>query len=233
MLSALLSIIKEIIFVVGYVNGSNSFPGPLPAAEEKRLIALSRTGDEEAKSKLVEHNLRLVAHIAKKYAVNGRSSDDLISIGTIGLIKAVASFNSDKGSTLSTFAAKCIENEILMSIRAEKRSVSEISLNEAAGKDKEGNELSIEELLGTDSDEIAEIVELRLMSDKLRTTMTRFLTKREQTVLELRYGLWDNSVLTQREIASRLKISRSYVSRIETKALSKLRKAYAGQTDSI
>ena len=120
-----------------------------------------------------------------------------------------------------------------MSIRAEKRSVSEISLNEAAGKDKEGNELSIEELLGTDSDEIAEIVELRLMSDKLRTTMTRFLTKREQTVLELRYGLWGSSVLTQREIASRLKISRSYVSRIETKALSKLRKAYAGQTDSI
>ena len=215
----------ELLFLVGYVNNTGSFPEPLNPADEERYLALCANGDEAARSKLIEHNLRLVAHIAKKYATTTRETDDLISIGTIGLIKAVSTFNDKKGTALATYAARCIENEILMSIRAEKKSANDLSLNDPVGTDRDGNEISIGETLGSDPDSVQSKVELSLAAEQLRKAMTNSLTERERIVLELRYGLLGNKNMPQREIASLLGISRSYVSRIESKAISKLKRA--------
>jgi len=226
MLDFIIQLFQDIFFFTAYVNGGNSFPEPLPPAQEQELIALCVAGDQEARAKLIEHNLRLVAHIAKKYA-NGRDMDDIISIGTIGLIKAVSTFNTTKGTALATYAARCIENEILMSIRAEKRLTNEVSLQESIGTDKDGNDISLADLLGSSETLVSDEAELNIASQHLMRIMKKVLTERERVVIQLRYGILGGPCLAQREIANMLDISRSYVSRIEKKALMKLNHAFA------
>ena len=202
---------------------SSSFPSPLSEKEEQALIGRLADGDSEAKTMLIEHNLRLVAHIAKKYAGPGACQDDLISIGTIGLIKAVGTYSGRKSTRLATYAAKCIENEILMSIRSSKRIRQEVSLSLPIGIDKDGNEISFNDILGTDTDEIVDSIDLKIQISRLREAISSCLSHREQAVITARYGLDGLEPRPQREIASCLGISRSYVSRIEKKALEKLR----------
>lgn len=222
MLDAILQLAREIFFFAGYVSTGSSFPEPLEPEEEKECLARLAAGDAEARVRLIEHNLRLVAHIAKKYAGRQRDTDDLISIGTVGLIKAVSTFNGDKGSALATYAARCIENEILMSLRAEKKRSGEVSLNESIGVDKDGNNISLAEVLGSDPDDVQRHVELNIATEQLRRAIATALTPRERVVVELRYGLTGRAPMPQREIAALLGISRSYVSRMEKKALGKL-----------
>ena len=218
---------NPLVLLSGYVSMGNSFPQPLSDEEEASLLALYESGNQQAKNLLVEHNLRLVAHIAKKYTGSGRSSDDLISIGTIGLIKAVNTYNRGKSVRLATYAAKCIENEILMHIRASRKIRYEISLNEPIGTDKDGNEISFNDILGTDGDAIVDDLEYKLQVRKLHHAIDTLLTSRERTVILLRFGLNGQDCQTQNEVASQLGISRSYVSRIEKKAVSKLKAAFA------
>lgn len=221
----LLELLQELFLLAGYVGGSRSFPPPLPAAEEARLVRQMQSGSEEAREKLITHNLRLVAHIAKKYVRCGRDADDVISIGTIGLIKAVSTFDAQKSTALSSYASRCIENEILMSIRLERKQVAEVSISEPIGLDSDGNNISIAEVLGTEPDMIFDAVRQRLDTERIFRTMQWALTERESTVVRLRYGLFGMQRLSQREIANLLGISRSYVSRIEKKALEKLNTA--------
>ena len=221
----LLELLQELFLLAGYVGCSGSFPPPLPAAEEARLVRQMRSGSEEAREKLITHNLRLVAHIAKKYVRCGRDADDVISIGTIGLIKAVSTFDAQKSTALSSYASRCIENEILMSIRLERKQVAEVSISEPIGLDSDGNNISIAEVLGTEPDMIFDAVRQRLDTERIFRTMQWALTERESTVVRLRYVLFVMQLLSQREIANLLGISRSYVSRIEKKALEKLNTA--------
>ena len=202
---------------------SSSFPNPLTEKEEQHYVKLLEQGDPAARKALIEHNLRLVAHIAKKYVGPAASQDDLISIGTIGLIKAVGTYSRKKSTRLATYAAKCIENEILMSIRASRRVRQEISLSLPIGVDKDGNEISFNDILGTDTDEIIDSIDLKIQVSNLRNALKEALTEREQTVVIARYGLDGSEPKPQREIARALGISRSYVSRIEKKALDKLK----------
>ena len=202
---------------------SSSFPSPLTEKEEQHYVKLLEKGDEQAKAILIEHNLRLVAHIAKKYQGAGASQDDLISIGTIGLIKAVSTYSGKKSTRLATYAAKCIENEILMSIRASRRVRQEISLSLPIGVDKDGNEINLNDILGSDPDEIIDSISAKIQAGKLYDAISAALSERERTVIIWRYGLMGKDALPQREIARALGISRSYVSRIEKKALEKLR----------
>lgn len=202
---------------------STSFPNPLTEKEEQHFVKLLEQNDPTAKTVLIEHNLRLVAHIAKKYTAFGNNQDDIISIGTIGLIKAVNTYSGKKSTRLATYAAKCIENEILMSIRASKRIKQEISLSLPIGTDKDGNEISFNDILGTDTDEIVDSIDLKIQVGNLKKAIKEALTKREQAVITARYGLDGNDPKPQREIAKELNISRSYVSRIEKKALTKLK----------
>lgn len=222
--SLIVSTIKDIYLLFGYIQNVNSFPQPLSAEEEQFYLEEYRKGNEDAKNILVERNLRLVAHIVKKYMNTGREIDDLISIGTIGLIKAIITFDEDKGTRLATYAARCIENEILMTIRASKKTKTEVSLHDPIGVDKEGNEISLIDILGSDSDIILDEVELKIQIKKLYQRMETSLKKREKLVIELRYGLMNGISKTQREIADMLGISRSYVSRIENRAIKKLYK---------
>jgi RNA polymerase sporulation-specific sigma factor len=220
---SLLALIK-LLFFIAHVTGSNSFPKPLsPEEEEYHLIRYSQ-GNEESRNILIEHNLRLVAHIVKKYNSTGRDVDDLISIGTIGLIKAISTYNMEKKTRLATYAARCIENEILMTIRASRKTKSEVSLQDPIGVDKEGNEITLIDILGSHPDTVTDQVELKLLTLKLYKKMQTVLKKREQIVLEMRYGLTNGKTRTQREIAQLLGISRSYVSRIEKRAIMKLAK---------
>ena len=198
---------------------SSSFPKPLTAEEEEYYLKLYEEGDLEAKNVLIVRNLRLVAHIAKKYASTNWSGDDLISIGTIGLIKAINTYSGKKSTKLSTYASKCIENEILMAIRSEKKRRFEISLNEPIGTDKDGNELSFIDILGSDPDEIIDDIYLKIQIQKLMLALSDVLTNREKAIIIKRYGLLGHRPLTQRELSAELGISRSYVSRIEKKAL--------------
>ena len=202
---------------------ASSFPQPLTEQEEQIYVEKSQQGDAEARGKLIEHNLRLVAHIAKKYTSPGASQDDLISIGTIGLIKAVNTYTASRATRLATYAAKCIENEILMSIRASKRIKQEVSLSLPIGTDKDGNEISFNDILGTDTDEIVEDISLKIQVTKLYRAIAEQLSPREQRVIIQRYGLDGGEARPQREIAKQLGISRSYVSRIEKRALERLR----------
>ena len=204
---------------------SNSFPTPLSREEEERYLKLYSEGDEEARNILIERNLRLVAHIVKKYNNTGKDTEDLISIGTIGLIKAISTYDLAKGTRLATYAARCIENEILMTIRSLKKTKSELSLNEPIGMDKEGNEINLLDILGSDVDEILDEVHLKIQIKNLYRAINKILKDREKVIIELRYGLIDGTCKTQREIAAILGISRSYVSRIETRALAKLNRA--------
>lgn len=202
---------------------SISFPMPLTDKEESYYIEAYENGDDEAKKILIEHNLRLVAHIAKKYSSQFYTLDDFISIGTIGLIKAVNTYSSSKSTRLATYAARCIENEILMSIRSSKKHSSELSLNLPIGVDKDGNEISLNEILGTAPDAIADNLYIKLQIQTMLELIDTCLTERERSVIILRYGIYDKLPLTQKEVAQRLGISRSYVSRIEKKAVEKLR----------
>ena len=199
-----------------------SFEKPLTPEEElKYLTKFKEEQDEHAKEVLIERNMRLVAHIAKKYNNSSEDQDDLISIGTIGLIKAIETYNIEKGTRLATYASKCIENEILMNIRTNKKNKVQVSLQDPIGMDKEGNEISLIDVLGTDIDYILDQVELKVQISKL---YEQLLTKREKEIILLRYGLTTCGYKTQREIAEKLEISRSYVSRIEKRALKKLQK---------
>lgn len=202
---------------------SASFPKPLTEKEERFYVQQMEQNIPQARNVLIEHNLRLVAHIAKKYTGSIYSQDDLISIGTIGLIKAVNTYTSTKSTRLATYAARCIENEILMSIRATRKNRAEISLNQPIGMDQDGNEISFNDILGTDADEILETISLKIQVSKLYDALDEILTQREKEVIIMRYGLNGSEPLPQREIAAKLDISRSYVSRIEKKALEKLK----------
>lgn len=223
-ISGLLAFLKSAVFVVGYIQSSNLFPEPLSSEDEKKYLELMKNGDEEAKNILIERNLRLVAHVSKKYASTNIEQDDLISIGTIGLIKGINSFDLSKNIRLATYVARCIENEILMFLRSTKKIKSEVYLNEPIGKDKDDNEVTLLEVLENDERSIEDEIDIKLKIKKLYQKMKEVLKSRERTILELRFGLGGKKPKTQNEIASMMGISRSYVSRIETKAIGKLAK---------
>ncbi|MCH5273183.1 MAG: RNA polymerase sporulation sigma factor SigK [Lachnospiraceae bacterium] len=203
-----------------------SFPKPLDAKEEEALFAEFRAGKKEARDRLIEHNLRLVAHIVKKYSQPERDNEDLLSIGTVGLIKAVDTFDETKGIRLGTYAARCIENELLMFFRAGKKSAKEVYLYDPIGTDKEGNAISLLEIIETQEEDYTDKVEKKEKLSVLPKLIEETLEEREREIIALRYGLLSGREMTQREIANRLSISRSYVSRIEKKALRKLREEY-------
>ncbi len=206
------------------ISRENTFPKPLTVEEEKKYLEQYKEGSIEAKNILIERNLRLVAHIVKKYINFQKDSEDLISIGTIGLIKAITTFKNDKGIKLATYAARCIENEILMYIRASKKHCKDVYLQDTVGIDKDGNEVTLEDKVADDSSSVDEEVLLKMQSGVLYEKIKKVLKNREKTIIELRYGLVNGEELTQRDIAKMLGISRSYVSRIEKKALEKLYK---------
>jgi len=217
------SVVKSLVFLISFISGTNSFPKPLSAKEEKIYIERMAQGDIEAKNKLIEHNLRLVVHIAKKYSSGVRDNEDLISLGTIGLIKGINSFNPSKGTRLATYAARCIENEILMLMRANKKSQGEVSLNDPIGTDKEGNQILLMDIIGADEEDVIREIDTREKIKKLYYNIENLLDKREKEIIQLRYGIIDGNPRTQSEIAEEMGISRSYVSRIEKKAIQKLR----------
>ncbi|HJD00895.1 RNA polymerase sporulation sigma factor SigK [Candidatus Arthromitus sp. SFB-turkey] len=223
MISGFFNIIANVILFTGYIVGNNSFPVPLTSSEEKEYINRFKSGDLNAKNILIERNLRLVVHIAKKFS-SIKEVEDLISVGTIGLIKGIESFDYTKGTKLATYASRCIENEILMLIRNSKKNKNEVFLQEPIGVDKEGNEISLIDILNSGEDTIVDIVEQKLAIKKMYNKLNDILSEKEQIIIKLRYGLIDGKIKTQKEIAKKLNISRSYVSRIEKKALEKLNK---------
>ena len=224
LLSNFMEFLCSNIFLTGYISGNNTFPKPLDEKEEEKYLQLLKTGDKKAKSILIERNLRLVAHIVKKYQIPNKDIDELISIGTVGLIKAIDSFDVSKGTRQATYASRCIENEILMLFRNNKKQKSETFLQDPIGVDKEGNEISLIDVLSSEKDSVIDKVEMKLQIKALYNKINSALTEREGEILKMRYGLKDGKCKTQREIAGMLGISRSYVSRIEKKALKKLKK---------
>mgnify|MGYP000980880426 FL=1 len=203
-----------------------SFPKPLSAKEEADYLRKCKEGDKEARDKLIEHNLRLVAHIVKKYNMVDKETDDLISIGTIGLIKAIDTFDDEKGIRLATYASRCIDNELLMMLRSGKRLAKEVYLYDPIGSDREGNEINLLDIIEEAEVDIVENIVLEDDIKKLYRMIGKVLTDREREIICLRYGLSNRKEVTQREIANKLGISRSYVSRIEKKALKKLRECF-------
>lgn len=214
-------LVGKIVFFCASIGG-DSFPKPLSKEEERKCLIAFKNGDNEAKEKLIKHNLRLVAHIVKKYQ-GAYDSDDLISVGTIGLVKAINSYDLSKGTQLATYTARCIENEILMLLRANKKYKANISISEVVGTDKDGNELSLMDLLSIDEQSVLNQVEQSLFNEKLLKTVRECLNDREFKVIVLRFGLKGNVPLCQREVASILRISRSYISRIEKRAIEKIK----------
>jgi RNA polymerase sporulation-specific sigma factor len=212
--------VREFFLFVSYVK-NHTFPQPLSAAEEELYMKRYQSGDEEARNVLIEHNLRLVAHLVKKYDHGQVESEDLISIGTIGLIKGIQTYKPDKGVKLATYAARCIENEILMHMRSAKKTRKNVSLHEPIGQDKEGNEVALLDLLGTDGEEVLETVQMQMDRERIYHVLAA-LNPREREIVWARFGLLSGEEKTQREIAKELGISRSYVSRIEKRALEKL-----------
>lgn len=222
MLEMLYAVLGRLFFFTGMVRDGSSYPKPLSAKEEETYLALARAGDKHAKDMLVKHNMRLVAHIAKKY--NGAAeTDDMLSVGSIGLIKAINTFEPGRGVRLATYTARCIENEILMLIRAGKKHKGNVSLSDPVGTDKDGNELTLMDLLFEKEDKVFGSVEQSLMQEKFLRAVKSLLTEREILVICMRYALTGGAPMPQREVAQKLKISRSYVSRIEKRALEKLR----------
>lgn len=213
-----ITFMNKILLFSSFVNNSSGFPNPLTEDEEKLYFEKFKNGDEKAKEKLINHNLRLVAHIVKKYSGAGEA-DDLISVGTIGLIKAINTFEYSKGTQLSTYAARCIENEILMLLRLSKKHKNVISIQENLGTDKDGNEIELEDVIPGDEFDIDDIVSNNILGNKINQIIELCLDERESTIIKMRYGLNNTPALTQREVAVKLGISRSYISRLETKAL--------------
>ena len=220
--SFLFWVVKDCLFLLGYISGRQSFQKPLTPEEEREALCRMREGDDSAREMLIEHNMRLIVHIARKYKVPGCTFDDLISIGAIGLIKAVRSYDMHSGTTLSTYAARCIENEILMSLRHSRKQQNDVSLDEPLGTDSEGNSVSFSDLLGTPPDLVEEEVRRRVTLQRVKKALPA-LPERERLVLDMRYGLSDGVVHPQHEIAQKLDISRSYVSRVEKHAIELLR----------
>lgn len=220
----LIRTISNLFFFALHLSGTGSFPPPLSAKRERECLLAMKNGDVNAKNELIEHNLRLVAHIIKKYYSSSVQQDDLISIGTIGLIKAINTFDPDKGTRLATYAARCIENEILMQFRAQKKTAQDISVNEPIDTDSEGNPLTLMDIISTE-DEIVEDIYKITMLKKLSTEVGRIKDPREKSIIMMRYGLDGMRPMTQLEVSKKLNISRSYVSRIEKKALKELQKA--------
>lgn len=221
MFTSLLRFLKKLFFFTGYFTNS-TYPQPLSPEEESKCLEAIARGDADAREKLIYHNMRLVAHIAKKYS-NGNDTDDLISIGSIGLIKGIESYHSGKGTTLATYLARCIDNEILMSLRSNKKYKNTVYLQEQLGVDNEGNEYTLLEILSAGEESVFKKVELSILRQNLLRLMKQHLSKRESQILTMRFGLTGEPPLTQLQTAEKLNISRSYVSRIETKALGKLR----------
>jgi len=222
MLSAVLLLFANTLLFSLRLNGGGSFPKPLSAAEERMWVERLARGDTEARNVLIERNLRLVAHIIKKYYTQSADQDDLISIGTIGLIKGISSFDPAKGARLATYAARCIENEILMYFRAQKKLQGEVSLSDSIEADRDGNALELLDVVGVEDTMLDDLYD-RDSALRLRKLVEEQLNPREAEVIRLRYGLGGGLPLTQREVAAAFKISRSYVSRIEKRALEKLR----------
>ncbi len=220
----LLAIFEKLFFFIGYIGGG-SFPKPLSKADEKRYTELLKLGDENARNILIEHNLRLVAHIAKKYG-SKNDFDDLVSIGTIGLIKGINTFDSEKNPRLTAYIARCIENEILMTLRQSKRLAAEISLDETIGCDNEGNNMTLSDTLAVEGADVEDEVSYKLDSVLLRSAINTELTPSEQQIIKWRYGFSNQNRKTQQEVSEILGISRSYVSRIEKRAISKLKKRF-------
>lgn len=223
--SAALAAIMDLVVFILHVTSVGSFPQPLSAKEEKDCFSLMKNGDVTARNKLIEHNLRLVAHVVKKYYMSASEQDDLVSIGTIGLIKAVDTFDAEKGVRLSSYAARCIENEILMFFRNCKKSAQDVSMNEPIDTDKDGNALVLMDVMATE-DLIVEELDTKIKSESLYRYIDEVLSERERIIVRLRYGLGGKIPLTQREVAKKLNISRSYVSRIEKKSLLALKKRF-------
>ena len=226
----MLGVLSGIVIFALHVTAASSFPQPLSAKEERECFEKMTAGDKKARAKLIEHNLRLVAHIIKKYYGNSAEQDDLISIGTIGLIKAVSTFDYEKGARFATYASRCIENEILMYFRNKKKYAQDVSFTEPIDSDKDGNTLSLIDIMA-DERSVAEDIEDKLRDERLYKVIGDTLSLREKEIIYLRYGLDGRRSYTQREVAKHLGISRSYVSRIEKKALETLREhmeAYEG-----
>lgn len=221
------AMIMHIAFMILGVEPTQKFPPALSKEEETKYFELHKKGDEKAREKLIEHNLRLVAHIVRKYYVTNKNTDDLISVGTIGLVKAVDSFNDSNGTRFATYAAKCIQNEILMLFRSQKKMCCEVSLNDTIDIDKDGNPLTYLDIISTE-DTIADDIDKKMMITKALTYIRDNLEEREKQILVMRYGLGNTEAYTQREVASMLGISRSYVSRIEKSSLEKINKYLLG-----
>ena len=225
MFNLILELFSGIYFFALHVVTKGAFPRPLTADEENELLGKSQKGDINARNTLIEHNLRLVAHIVKKYYATGADQDDLISIGTVGLIKAVSTFKGDKNIRLATYAARCIENEILMFFRSLKKNAQDVFISDPIDTDSQGNALTLIDVIADKSD-IVEVLDTKLKIQKLRLIINGVLDERELEIIRLRYGIDGYPELTQRDIAKRLGISRSYVSRIEKSALEKLRRKF-------
>ncbi len=216
---------KGFLFFSLHIKANGSFPPALSAKDEKKYLEAFKNGDKKAKDIIIEHNLRLVAHIVKKYYSANEEQDDLISIGTIGLIKAVNTFDDSKGIKLATYASKCIENEILMYFRGKKKTAQDISINEPIDTDSEGNPLTLMDIICTD-DTVADDIDLKIKTAQLYKFVEEIKDEREKEILILRYGLYSGAPLTQKQIAKKLDISRSYVSRIEKRVIEELRKKF-------
>lgn len=225
MFSAIVNFLSYLYYFALHISSPSSFPMPLSAKDEKEQLIKMQEGDKKAKDTLIEHNLRLVAHIIKKYYSNYAEQEDLISVGTIGLIKGINSFNPEKGTRLATYAARCIENEILMYFRSRKKTSQDIYINDPIDIDSEGNPLTLMDIICI-NDSIAEDIDLKIKSEQLIEYVNELKDTREKNIIIMRYGLFDTIPLTQKEIAAMLGISRSYVSRIEKKALQKLKRKF-------
>ena len=228
MLGFLWCLIRDALLLLGHLSGGGSFPKPLSRQEEAQALAAMQAGNETARARLIEHNLRLVAHVVRKYTVPGLTQDDLVSVGTLGLIKAVNTYKPDAKTPLSTYAARCIENEVLMQLRAAKKRRNDVSLTDPIGMDGEGNDISFQDILGTPGDMVEDAAIRRMNMQQVRAALKK-LPQRERAVLEMRYGLLGGRPLLQHEVASKMGISRSYISRIETHAIALIRDEIMGK----